>query len=53
MLDVAGAQPVLPLEGMSLAGHLLGGEAAPARDLLWRTETQRALVAELRSAWSR
>ncbi|MGI5498935.1 sulfatase family protein [Lentzea sp. CA-135723] len=43
VLDLAGAQPVLPLDGVSLAAHLLHGEAAPNRDLFWRTETQRAL----------
>lgn len=43
VLDVAEVQPALPLDGMSLAGHLLRGEAVPARDLFWRTETQRAL----------
>ncbi|MCP3803904.1 sulfatase-like hydrolase/transferase [Allokutzneria sp. A3M-2-11 16] len=45
LLEVAGARPhaAHPLDGVSLAGHLLRGEAAPARDLFWRQNGQRAL----------
>lgn len=43
VLDIAGVSPALPLDGVSLTGHLLRDEAVPARDLFWRTETQRTL----------
>ncbi|MFI9328760.1 sulfatase [Kitasatospora sp. NPDC052868] len=45
LLDVAGARPApaFPLDGASLAGYLLRGEAAPQRDLFWRVRGERAL----------
>ncbi|MCU4745395.1 MULTISPECIES: sulfatase [unclassified Streptomyces] len=45
LLDVAGARSPkdTPLDGVSLAGYLLDGEAAPTRDLFWRQEGERAL----------
>ncbi|WP_314411514.1 sulfatase-like hydrolase/transferase [Streptomyces kroppenstedtii] len=45
LLDVAGARPAenTPLDGVSLAGHLLEGEDAPRRDLFWRLRGERAL----------
>lgn len=44
-LDLAGAQPDPdhPLDGTSLAAHLLRGGPAPHRDLFWRMRDQRAL----------
>ncbi|MCB5182789.1 sulfatase family protein [Streptomyces antimicrobicus] len=45
LLELAGARPhpAYPLDGASLAGYLLRGEAAPARDLFWRVRGERAL----------
>jgi arylsulfatase A-like enzyme len=45
LLEVAGAtaSPDRPLDGASLAGHLLRGEPAPQRDLFWRMRGERAL----------
>nr|WP_308405342.1 sulfatase-like hydrolase/transferase [Streptomyces sp. B93] len=45
LLEVAGARPApdTPLDGASLAGYLLRGEAAPQRDLFWRKGSERAL----------
>ncbi|MER7762911.1 sulfatase-like hydrolase/transferase [Streptomyces sp. NPDC097619] len=45
LLEVAGARPAAshPLDGASLAGYLLRGERAPARDLFWRVRGERAL----------
>ncbi|MEV8534888.1 sulfatase-like hydrolase/transferase [Streptomyces sp. NPDC051211] len=45
LLELAGARrhPAYPLDGVSLAGYLLRGEAAPARDLFWRVRGERAL----------
>ncbi|MFF8830318.1 sulfatase-like hydrolase/transferase [Streptomyces sp. NPDC015131] len=45
LLEVAGArpQPSHPLDGTSLAGHLLRGEDAPERPLFWRVRGERAL----------
>ncbi|MFF2778682.1 sulfatase [Streptomyces sp. NPDC058052] len=45
LLDLAGARPdpAYPLDGTSLAGHLLRGEAVPERDLFWRVRGERAL----------
>ncbi|WP_255306060.1 sulfatase-like hydrolase/transferase [Streptomyces sp. Wb2n-11] len=45
LLEVAGARPdpAYPLDGASLAGYLLRGERAPARDLFWRVRGERAL----------
>nr|WP_225954861.1 sulfatase-like hydrolase/transferase [Kibdelosporangium phytohabitans] len=44
-LDIAGAKPdqKYPLDGTSLAPHLLRGAAFPHRDLFWRMRGQRAL----------
>ncbi|GAA0467971.1 sulfatase-like hydrolase/transferase [Streptomyces olivaceiscleroticus] len=45
LLELAGARPDrrYPLDGTSLAGHLLRGERLPARDLFWRVRGERAL----------
>ncbi|MBD0709173.1 MULTISPECIES: sulfatase-like hydrolase/transferase [unclassified Streptomyces] len=45
LLDLAGARPhpAYPLDGTSLAGYLLRGEAVPERDLFWRVRGERAL----------
>ncbi|MFG3193129.1 sulfatase-like hydrolase/transferase [Streptomyces omiyaensis] len=45
LLDLAGARPhpAYPLDGTSLAGHLLRGEEVPERDLFWRVRGERAL----------
>lgn len=45
LLEVGGARPhpAYPLDGTSLAGHLLRGEALPERDLFWRVRGNRAL----------
>ncbi|MEU1436418.1 sulfatase-like hydrolase/transferase [Streptomyces sp. NPDC005786] len=45
LLEVAGARPdpAYPLDGASLAGHLLRGEEPAARDLFWRVRANRAL----------
>ncbi len=45
ILEVTGVRPAAshPLDGRSLAGHLLRGERAPGHDLFWRTRTARAL----------
>ncbi|MEU4236231.1 sulfatase-like hydrolase/transferase [Actinoplanes sp. NPDC026619] len=45
LLELAGARPdpACPGDGASLAGYLLRGEPAPARDLFWRTQAARAL----------
>ncbi|MEV6198350.1 sulfatase-like hydrolase/transferase [Streptomyces sp. NPDC051771] len=45
LLDFAGARPhpAYPLDGTSLAGHLLRGEEVPERDLFWRVRGERAL----------
>ncbi|MFD0516858.1 sulfatase-like hydrolase/transferase [Paractinoplanes durhamensis] len=39
LLELAGARPdpAYPGDGVSLAGYLLRGDRAPARDLFWRT----------------
>ncbi|BCB74606.1 sulfatase-like hydrolase/transferase [Phytohabitans flavus] len=44
-LDLAGARPHpdYPLDGRSLAGHLVGGQAAPGHDLFWRRRNAHAL----------
>ncbi|MBW8485329.1 sulfatase-like hydrolase/transferase [Actinomadura parmotrematis] len=45
LLEIAGASadPAHPLDGRSLAGHLLRGAEPPAHDLFWRTRGWRAL----------
>ncbi|MFJ8148683.1 sulfatase [Streptomyces sp. NPDC096048] len=45
LLEMAGARPDpdKPLDGTSLAGYLLRGDAAPQRDLFWRQTGERAL----------
>ncbi|MFF7812442.1 sulfatase [Streptomyces sp. NPDC007945] len=45
LLELAGARPhpAYPLDGTSLAGHLLRGEDVPERDLFWRVRGERAL----------
>ncbi|MEV7418797.1 sulfatase-like hydrolase/transferase [Streptomyces sp. NPDC089919] len=45
LLELAGTRPhpAYPLDGASLAGYLLRGEAAPRRDLFWRVRGERAL----------
>ncbi|MEU0273411.1 sulfatase-like hydrolase/transferase [Streptomyces sp. NPDC006307] len=45
LLDVAGARPhpAYPLDGTSLAGHLLYGHDLPERSLFWRVRGERAL----------
>ncbi|WP_426368376.1 sulfatase family protein [Streptomyces sp. E-08] len=45
LLDLAGARPhpAYPLDGTSLAGHLLRGAEVPERDLFWRVRGERAL----------
>ncbi|MFD4371605.1 sulfatase [Streptomyces sp. NPDC058486] len=50
LLELAGARPhpAYPLDGTSLAGHLLRGEDVPERDLFWRVRGERALR---RGAW--
>ena len=44
-LELAGAEPdpAYPLDGTSLAGHLLRGRPAPKRDLFWRMRSNGAL----------
>ncbi|MDC0772709.1 sulfatase family protein [Streptomyces sp. HD] len=45
LLEIGGARPdpAYPLDGTSLAGHLLRGERLPERDLFWRVRANRAL----------
>ncbi|WP_420707190.1 sulfatase [Streptomyces sp. NRRL S-1448] len=45
LLELAGARPDRghPLDGTSLAGHLLRGERIAERDLFWRVRGERAL----------
>lgn len=43
LLEIAGVAPERPLDGRSLAGHLLRGEQAPQEALFWRHNTGRAL----------
>ncbi|MFD3568296.1 sulfatase [Streptomyces sp. NPDC058667] len=45
LLELAGARPhpAFPLDGTSLAGHLLRGDDVPDRDLFWRVRGERAL----------
>ncbi|UKY51164.1 sulfatase family protein [Streptomyces inhibens] len=45
LLEIAGARPdrAYPLDGTSLAGHLLRGEHLAERDLFWRVRGERAL----------
>ncbi|MFC8920700.1 sulfatase [Streptomyces sp. NPDC057116] len=45
LLELAGARPhpAYPLDGTSLAGHLLRGETVPDRPLFWRVRGERAL----------
>ncbi|MFM9446885.1 sulfatase-like hydrolase/transferase [Streptomyces acidiscabies] len=45
LLELGGARPdpAHPLDGTSLAGYLLRGEAVPERDLFWRVRANRAL----------
>ncbi|MEV5971975.1 sulfatase-like hydrolase/transferase [Streptomyces sp. NPDC051921] len=45
LLDIGGARPhpAYPLDGTSLAGHLLRGEQVAERDLFWRVRGERAL----------
>ncbi|GGZ16888.1 twin-arginine translocation pathway signal protein [Streptomyces nitrosporeus] len=45
LLEIAGARPdpAYPLDGTSLAGYLLRGEAPRERDLFWRVRGERAL----------
>ncbi len=45
LLKLGGARPeaAYPLDGTSLAGHLLRGEDVPERDLFWRVRANRAL----------
>ncbi|MFJ3906547.1 sulfatase-like hydrolase/transferase [Streptomyces sp. NPDC090025] len=45
LLEIAGARPHpgYPLDGTSLAGHLLRGTSVPERDLFWRVRGERAL----------
>ncbi|WP_405658150.1 sulfatase [Streptomyces sp. RK9] len=45
LLELAGARPdpAYPLDGTSLAGHLLRGREVPERDLFWRVRGERAL----------
>ncbi|WP_128437356.1 sulfatase family protein [Streptomyces cyaneus] len=45
LLELGGARPdpAFPLDGTSLAGYLLRGEALPERDLFWRVRANRAL----------
>lgn len=45
LLEIGGARPhrAYPLDGTSLAGHLLRGEEIPERDLFWRVRGERAL----------
>ncbi|MEU7488735.1 sulfatase-like hydrolase/transferase [Streptomyces sp. NPDC042319] len=45
LLEIAGARADrrYPLDGTSLAGHLLRGERLPERDLFWRVRGERAL----------
>ncbi|MFH8367717.1 sulfatase [Streptomyces sp. NPDC018031] len=45
LLETAGARPdrAYPLDGTSLAGYLLRGEALPDRNLFWRVRGERAL----------
>lgn len=45
LLEVGGARPdpAYPLDGTSLAGYLLRGEAPRERDLFWRVRDNRAL----------
>ncbi|MFD5328131.1 sulfatase [Streptomyces sp. NPDC127092] len=45
LLELGGARPhpAYPLDGTSLAGHLLRGEDVPERDLFWRVRGERAL----------
>ncbi|MEU2116477.1 sulfatase-like hydrolase/transferase [Streptomyces sp. NPDC016459] len=45
LLELAGARPhpAFPLDGTSLAGHLLRGDDVPERDLFWRVRGERAL----------
>ncbi|GAB2864467.1 sulfatase-like hydrolase/transferase [Actinocorallia aurea] len=45
LLEFAGTVPdaAYPLDGRSIAGHLLRGESVPERDLFWRTRGYRAL----------
>lgn len=45
LLELGGARPdpAYPLDGHSLAGHLLRGEVVPERDLFWRVRGDRAL----------
>ncbi|MFE5946996.1 sulfatase [Streptomyces sp. NPDC056480] len=45
LLDIGGARPhpAYPLDGTSLAGHLLHGKKVAERDLFWRVRGERAL----------
>ncbi|MFF4698845.1 sulfatase family protein [Streptomyces chattanoogensis] len=45
LLEIAGTRPhrAYPLDGTSLAGHLLRGERLAERDLFWRVRGERAL----------
>ncbi|MFD3530414.1 sulfatase-like hydrolase/transferase [Streptomyces sp. NPDC058664] len=45
LLELAGARPdpAHPLDGTSLARHLLRGDEVPERDLFWRVRGERAL----------
>ncbi|MEV0219125.1 sulfatase-like hydrolase/transferase [Streptomyces sp. NPDC050704] len=45
LLEIGGARPdpAYPLDGTSLAGYLLKGEALAERDLFWRVRGERAL----------
>ncbi|QXJ20546.1 sulfatase-like hydrolase/transferase [Actinomadura graeca] len=45
ILEITGVRSAAshPLDGSSLAGHLLRGERPPGHDLFWRTRTSRAL----------
>ncbi|QNP64076.1 sulfatase-like hydrolase/transferase [Streptomyces genisteinicus] len=45
LLEIGGARPhpAYPLDGTSLAGHLLRGADVPERDLFWRVRGERAL----------
>lgn len=45
LLELGGARPdpAHPLDGISLAGYLLRGEAPKERDLFWRVRGERAL----------
>jgi arylsulfatase A-like enzyme len=42
-LELAGAEPPLPLDGVSLVDHLFKGRRVPRRDLFWRMRGERAL----------